>query len=174
MTLSFILVETPVNVLGIVASEKGLRMILPGRDAGDVRMQRDYQFSGQQAVEDRETSILAEARTQILEYFAGARTQFDLPLDEEGTPFQLRVWKALRAIPYGRTTTYTGLAKAVDSVAVRAVGSACGANPLLLVTPCHRVLHKDGGLGGFSSGLWVKSRLLNLEERCMGAMKAAA
>lgn len=173
MTLSFVLVETPVNVLGIVASEKGLRYILSGREAGDVYMQREHHFQGQQ-VEERETPILVKAKAQIAEYFAGDRTQFDLPLDEEGTPFQLSVWKALRAIPYGKTTNYAGLAKAAGSAAVRAVGSACGANPLLLVTPCHRVLHKDGGLGGFSSGLGVKTKLLALEEKTSGMEKRAA
>ena len=90
--------------------------------------------------------------------------RFDLPLAPRGTPFQLRVWRALQDIPYGRTCSYSELAAAVgDPRACRAVGRANGRNPLMIVIPCHRVIAAGGGLGGYSGGLAVKRFLLRLE-----------
>ena len=107
---------------------------------------------------------LALAREQLVAYFAGRLRVFDLPLDEGGTPFQRQVWQALRAIPYGRACSYAELAAAVGRPrACRAVGNANGKNPLPIVTPCHRVIHADGGLGGYSAGLPIKRFLLELE-----------
>jgi methylated-DNA-[protein]-cysteine S-methyltransferase len=99
------------------------------------------------------------ARSQIEEYFAGARREFDLPLKPSGTPCQLRVWEALRAIPFGGTRSYGGLARALGSSA-RAVGRANGANPIALIVPCHRVIGADGSLTGFAFGTETKRRLL--------------
>ena len=89
----------------------------------------------------------------------------DLPLDlEDNTPFQMKVWQALRAIPYGRVRSYGWVARKIGKPrAARAVGSACGANPVPLLVPCHRVVAGDGSLGGFSGGLLNKRRLLKLE-----------
>lgn len=102
--------------------------------------------------------------SQIEEYLAGDRREFDLPLDLRGTDFQLHVWQVLREIPYGRTMSYGQVAAAIGrSKGARAVGGACGANPIPLVIPCHRVLGSDGGLHGFSSGLDWKKWLLRLE-----------
>jgi O-6-methylguanine DNA methyltransferase len=108
---------------------------------------------------------LQEARKQLLEYLAGGRTSFDLPLDlSQGTPFQRQVWKTLRAIPYGQLWSYRGLAARVGGVEyARAVGGAVGANPLPIIVPCHRVVAQDATIGGFSSGLPAKRRLLALE-----------
>lgn len=104
------------------------------------------------------------AREQLVAYFAGRLRVFDLPLDEGGTPFQRQVWQALRAIPYGRTCSYAELAAAVGRPrACRAAGNANGRNPLPIVTPCHRVIHADGGLGGYAAGLPIKRFLLALE-----------
>ena len=99
-------------------------------------------------------------------YFAGRRELFlDIPLDlETGTPFQRRVWLAAREIPWGSTTTYGELARAVECGAARAVGQALGANPVPIIVPCHRILAAGGGLGGFSCGLEWKRRLLRLEK----------
>ncbi len=99
------------------------------------------------------------ARAQIEEYFAGARREFDLPLNPAGTPCQLRVWEALRAIPFGETRNYGELARALGSSA-RAVGRANGANPIPLIVPCHRVIGADGSLTGFAFGTETKRRLL--------------
>ena len=89
----------------------------------------------------------------------------DLPLDlEDNTPFQVKVWQALRAIPYGRVRSYGWVARKIGKPrAARAVGAACGANPVPLLVPCHRVVAGDGSLGGFSGGLSNKRRLLKLE-----------
>ena len=115
---------------------------------------------------ERSSSVgLREAKKQLIEYLAGGRTAFNLPLDlSRGTPFQRRVWKTLRAIPYGRLWSYRGLASRVGGVQyARAVGGAVGANPLPIIVPCHRVVAQDAPIGGFSSGLPAKRRLLALE-----------
>jgi methylated-DNA-[protein]-cysteine S-methyltransferase len=101
---------------------------------------------------------------QLGQYFAGERTQFDLPLAPRGTAFQLRVWRALREIEYGATISYGELARRVGSpAAVRAVGAANGRNPLSLVVPCHRVVGSDGSLTGYAGGLERKRWLLEHE-----------
>jgi len=111
---------------------------------------------------------LAAARVQLAEYFAGERETFDLALDPAGTPFQQQVWAALRAIPYGTTTTYGALARGLGRPgAARAVGLANGANPLAVVVPCHRVVGADGSLTGFGGGLDRKRRLLDIEARTL-------
>lgn len=106
---------------------------------------------------------LAEAARQLQEYARGERREFQLALDLRGSEFELRVWNALRAIPWGQTRTYGEIARAIgDPGAARAVGRANGCNPLPIVVPCHRVVSSTG-LGGFSAGLDWKQRLLALE-----------
>ncbi len=109
------------------------------------------------------TPVLREAVAQLEAYFAGTLTQFDLPLAPAGSPFQQQVFAAMRAIPHGQTRTYGDLADAIDGFA-QAVGQACGANPIPVIIPCHRVLAADG-LGGYSGdgGLETKIVLLKLE-----------
>jgi AraC family transcriptional regulator of adaptative response/methylated-DNA-[protein]-cysteine methyltransferase len=102
------------------------------------------------------------------EYFAGTRTDFDLPLAAPGTEFQVRVWNALRAIPYGETVSYEALAARVGAPgAVRAVGTANGCNRIAIVIPCHRVVRKNGETGGYGGGRWRKVALLDLEAAVM-------
>jgi O-6-methylguanine DNA methyltransferase len=109
-------------------------------------------------------SVLNDLRVQLAEYFAGQRRKFTLSLSSAGTPFQERVWEALREIPYGETWSYLQLAVRIgDALATRAVGYANGANPIAIVIPCHRVINADGGDGGYSGGLWRKRILLDLE-----------
>lgn len=101
---------------------------------------------------------------QLTEYLHGERSEFTLPLDLRGTPFQVAVWNALRRIPYGETRSYSQIAEDVQRIkAVRAVGAANGANPIPVVIPCHRVIGKDGSLTGYGGGLPVKAELLRLE-----------
>lgn len=108
--------------------------------------------------------VLAEARRQLAAYFAGELTAFDLPLAARGTPFQERVWAALRDIPFGRTISYAELARRIgDPRATRAVGLANGRNPLSIVVPCHRVIGADGSLTGYGGGLARKRWLLGHE-----------
>jgi O-6-methylguanine DNA methyltransferase len=108
--------------------------------------------------------LLERLETELEEYFAGKRRDFDLPIAEPGTPFQERVWSALRDIPYGETRSYAELAAAVgDPAAVRAVAQANGRNRIAILVPCHRVIGSDGGLGGYGGGVWRKKRLLEIE-----------
>jgi methylated-DNA-[protein]-cysteine S-methyltransferase len=118
-----------------------------------------------------EVDVLSATRAQLSEYFAGERTTFTVPLAARGTPFQERVWGALRDIRFGETISYAELARRVESPkAVRAVGAANGRNPLPLIVPCHRVIGADGSLTGFGGGIERKQWLLQHE----GALKAAA
>jgi methylated-DNA-[protein]-cysteine S-methyltransferase len=109
--------------------------------------------------------VLDAAQLQLAEYFAGEREDFDLPLAPRGSPFQRRVWLALREIPYGTTTTYGVIADRLGLPAgsARAIGLANGQNPIAVVVPCHRVIGADGGLTGFGGGIERKEVLLALE-----------
>lgn len=129
-------------------------------------------FEGQRHLPDSsgwphapEHPVLREAAAQLRDYFAGRRTQFDLPLDlQSGTAFQQSVWQALLAIPSGRTTSYGDLSQRVGRPsAVRAVGAAVGRNPVSIVVPCHRVIGSGGALTGYAGGLARKTALLQLE-----------
>ena len=110
--------------------------------------------------------LLVETARQLAAYFAGALTEFDIPLSPPGTEYQKRVWWAMNDIPYGETWTYGELAKRADTVP-RAVGGACGANPIPVILPCHRVLAANGKSGGYSGkgGLMTKTALLDIENR---------
>ncbi len=112
----------------------------------------------------RDDGAFAAAREQLDAYFAGERTEFDLPLAPNGTEFQRRVWAALREIPYGETTSYGALAARIGAPgAARAVGLANGRNPISIVVPCHRVVGASGSLIGYGGGLERKRALLDLE-----------
>ena len=108
--------------------------------------------------------LLREAKRQLDAYFDGDLQAFDLPLDPAGTPFQQRVWQEMQKIPYGKTTTYGEMAQLLNTAA-QPLGSACGANPLPIIIPCHRVLATGDGLGGYSGegGTATKKALLVLE-----------
>lgn len=116
------------------------------------------------AAVENPTPLLEEAAQQLRDYFAGNRTDFDLPLHPEGSDFQKAVWRQMLKIPYGGTRTYGDLAKAIDGTA-RSVGTACGANPIPVIIPCHRVVGADGTMTGFSGGEGVETKqaLLRLE-----------
>ncbi len=110
--------------------------------------------------------------TQLADYFAGVRRDFDLELAPAGTPFQLEVWRMLRRVPYGTTTSYGELSRRLGRPqASRAVGAANGANPIPIVVPCHRVIGADGSLTGFGGGLDAKRVLLDLERRVAGPLQ---
>ncbi len=113
-----------------------------------------------------ETPLLGQAKQQLAEYFAGQRQAFDLPLRMQGTPFQQKVWAALREIPYGETRSYGQIAAQVGNPkAGRAVGMANNRNPISIIVPCHRVIGANGSLTGYAGGLSVKQELLALERR---------
>ena len=111
-----------------------------------------------------ETELTRWAAAELDEYFSGRRTAFTVPLSPRGTPFQLAVWAALRAIPFGQTRTYGEIAAGVGRPkAARAVGMANHRNPIAILIPCHRVVGRSGGLVGYAGGLEVKRALLELE-----------
>jgi methylated-DNA-[protein]-cysteine S-methyltransferase len=118
--------------------------------------------------DDPRLPILREAVRQLREYFSGARTRFDLPLDPAGTPFQRRVWREIAAVPCGATISYTELARRCGKpAAVRAVGAATGRNPMTVIVPCHRIVGSDGSLTGYAGGLALMRLLLVLETRAV-------
>lgn len=113
---------------------------------------------------DCPSELLQKARQELEEYFAGIRREFDLPLHMHGTEFQVKVWNALRQIPYGETCSYQDIAERIGNPkACRAVGGANNKNQILILVPCHRVIGKDGSLVGFGGGLDMKEYLLKLE-----------
>jgi len=161
MTLYYKEMKSPVGKLTLVASANALVGVL--WEKGPNRARHDGQRF------DRHHPILVEAERQLTEYFAGKRSQFELPLEPRGTEFQKKVWGSLRRIPFGTTRSYMEIARAIGSPrACRAVGSATGKNPLPIVVPCHRVVGANGALTGFGGGLETKSKLLALEARASG------
>ena len=121
----------------------------------------------------RADGAFGDIAAQLGEYFAGGRFAFDLPLAPRGSAFQLRVWQALRAIPYGETTSYGAIARSLGvPEGARAVGLANGQNPISIVVPCHRVIGADGSLTGYGGGLPAKQWLLAHEAAHSGLFAA--
>lgn len=121
-------------------------------------------FQGSPLVEDEEK--LEPYNVEITQYLDGKRQTFTVPVDYNGTPFQRAVWNTLCEIPYGQTMSYSDIATAINKpAAVRAVGTAVGANPILITIPCHRVVGKNGALTGYRGGLEMKTKLLDLERQ---------
>lgn len=162
MTLFYKEVESPVGKLTLVASSKALVAVLWEKERpGRVRLDTPTL--------DPLQPILCETERQLTEYFAGRRTQFELPLEPSGTEFQMKVWRALREIPFGQTRSYRDLARILGSYkSPRAVGAANSKNPLSIIVPCHRIIGSDGGLTGFAGGLETKAALLAHEARAAG------
>ena len=122
----------------------------------------------------RDDAAFADIAGQLAEYFAGDRHDFELPLAPHGSAFQLRVWQALRAIPYGETTSYGAIARGLGvPEGARAVGLANGQNPISIVVPCHRVIGADGSLTGYGGGLPAKQWLLAHEAAHSGLFAQA-
>lgn len=120
------------------------------------------QFQDCTCIENQE--ILLPVIQQLNDYFDGSLTNFTLPLHIHGTDFQMKVWQALQKVEYGKTVPYSTIAALIGNPkAVRAVGTAIGKNPVPIVVPCHRVISKDGSIGGFSGGLHNKEKLLAIE-----------
>jgi len=157
----------------LCASERGLTRLefVEGRrsSASEPEATPDAELREDAAAE----AELREAVLQLEEYFGGRRRAFGLPLHFEGTPFQRRVWEAIGRIPYGCTASYARLALDAGAPnAYRAAGTACGANPIAVIVPCHRVVGSDGGLHGFGGGLSTKTWLLRHEGALLKAPRA--
>ncbi|HEX3098919.1 MAG TPA: methylated-DNA--[protein]-cysteine S-methyltransferase [Usitatibacter sp.] len=162
---SYLRFDTPLGPMVAIAADGALAAV----DFTDARYARPI---GPGWCEDPRSPILAACARQLVDYFAGRRHAFDLPLAAAGTPFQRRVWNEISRIPYGETVSYTELAaRAGAPGAARAAGAATGRNPLAIVVPCHRVVGARGALTGYAGGIDRKTRLLALEG---AAQKAAA
>lgn len=149
------LLQTPIGELLLAGDSNALRLINFPTGRTHRAPHPDWQY-------DKHRFAVIER--QLLEYFAGNRRQFDIAIQLNGTPFQQQVWQALRAIPYGQTTSYSAIAETIGNPkAVRAVGAANGRNPLPIIIPCHRVIGKNGQLTGFGGGLDSKAALLKIE-----------
>ena len=150
----------------IAAANQGLcRLSLLKDDEGFLAELREA-FPTFEWRRDDEHPTLRNTVKQLEAYFRGELRCFDLPLDLRGTEFQRKVWRALRAIPYGETRSYRDIARQIGSPnAMRAVGGANGRNPVAIIVPCHRVIAADGSLGGFGCGLPVKRLLLGVEAK---------
>ncbi|HET9220465.1 MAG TPA: methylated-DNA--[protein]-cysteine S-methyltransferase [Terriglobia bacterium] len=150
--MHYAVINSPMGPLTLAVSDKGLASIKFGNAVPEGAVP--------------EANASQETVDQLTEYFQGKRTQFDLPLDIEGTDFQKAVWSELQRIPYGETRSYGDIAKAIGRPgAARAVGMANHDNPLAVVIPCHRVVGRDGSLTGYAGGVHLKAQLLSIERR---------
>ena len=154
-------IRTPAGKIWILATEDGLREVRLGGERPVTR--EEAQARGLRVI--HHAPWTDPARRALEKYLAGRTMELEVPLDlDVGTPFQRRVWAAARRIPFGRVVSYAELARMAGSPkAFRAVGNALGANPVPIVVPCHRVIHDDRSIGGFSSGLAWKRYLLEIE-----------
>ncbi|WP_327204889.1 methylated-DNA--[protein]-cysteine S-methyltransferase [Paenibacillus sp. Leaf72] len=152
--------------LQVAASERGLCLIaLPDDTHMNLKLWIGKKFPNAKLIEHQ--NRLSPYLEQLQSYCEGESTSFELPLDLQGTSFQISVWKALMKIPFGQIRSYYDIAKMIQNPqAVRAVGSANGANPIPIVIPCHRVIGKNSTLTGYSGGLQAKEKLLRLEGYC--------
>jgi len=144
-----------IGTLTLVGDEEGLRHIVFPKEKKAFIIRDDWQ---------KKPGFFEPVKAQLRAYFKGELKQFDLALAPVGTSFQLKVWQALRTIPYGELVSYKTLAEAIGNPkAVRAVGGANGKNPIPIIVPCHRCIGSDGSLIGFGGGLDTKKRLIDLE-----------
>ena len=148
------IVESPLGVLTITAQDGYVCTIGLAKDG-----------SGEISTESADSDVLRQAAREVNEYLAGERTEFTFPMRAEGTPFQQKVWRALREIPYGQTRSYGEIASTIGQAkASRAVGMACNRNPIMIAVPCHRVVGANGALVGYAYGTDTKQKLLALEQ----------
>ena len=153
MTHNLCYYDSLIGMLRIIANENGITGI-------------QFAFDDKERFNTVETKtpLLKEAVRQLTDYFMGVRKEFSLPLNLQGTDFQLRTWSALRDIPYGETRTYKQIAEAIECPkGCRAVGLANNRNPIPIIIPCHRVIGANGDLTGYAGGLEIKKRLLAIE-----------
>jgi methylated-DNA-[protein]-cysteine S-methyltransferase len=156
------IMASPVGELLLTAEDAGLTRVYFERHLHANRVDPEWRAAADNA--GSAVEVLAKARRQLDEYFAGTLTTFSVALAPSGTPFQQRVWTALRGIAFGDTVSYAEIARRIDAPdAVRAVGAANGRNPLSIIVPCHRVIGANGALTGFGGGIERKRWLLQHE-----------
>lgn len=154
--MKYTILDSPIGSLLVAGDDAALRILWFVRGRHEVTPDPAWTESAR---------AFTDIATQLRLYFAGKLRTFDVAVDPGGTPFQAQVWRALRDIPYGETTSYGALAERIGNPkAVRAVGLANGANPISIVIPCHRVIGANGSLTGYGGGLPTKRALLALEQ----------
>lgn len=164
LRIAYALRAFPIGHILLAATGRGLCAVKLGSDPRALERALAREYSEAQL--EKSPAALAGAFAAIEGFLAGDASLASVPLDVQGTVFQRRVWEELRRIPRGETRSYQQIARAIGRPrAVRAVGSACGANPVALAIPCHRALRADGGLGGYAWGVARKERLLAMEKR---------
>lgn len=169
--LRFTLADCYLGSVLIAATEPGLCAIFLGEDPSELVRNLERRFPRSRPIrDDKKLDALA---SEIIAFIENPSLGFHRPLDIRGTDFQKRVWQALRRIPIGKTATYADIARAIGAPkAVRAVAQACGANPLAVVIPCHRVLRSDGDISGYRWGVERKRKLLESERLAHSAQSA--
>lgn len=159
-------VNTPLGKVFIASTPKGLcDLVLSGDEVSFLkRLRLKYPTP---IIKD--PSPFIESIRTLIGYLSGRPVRFDTPIDVKGTDFEKRVWKEVCKIPYGETRTYGEIARRIGNPkASRAVGQACGKNPIPIIIPCHRVVGSNGDIGGYSGGIWIKERLLRMESLLSG------
>ncbi|MBD0390347.1 MAG: bifunctional DNA-binding transcriptional regulator/O6-methylguanine-DNA methyltransferase Ada [Nostoc sp. C3-bin3] len=164
INIVYAIAPCPLGYLLVATTEKGICAVKLNDKVDQLEHILNQEFHQAQIIRDDHTH--KEWIQAILNLIAGDETHLDLPLDIRGTAFQKQVWQALQKVPYGKTCTYTDIARDIAKpLAVRAVGNACGANPTALIVPCHRVLRSDGSVGGYRWGIERKQKLLIQESK---------
>ena len=168
MPLAYQIFSSPLGEILVAGTEFAVTYVQLGSDK--TLLGAEFIMEHENASSFGRTDYIKEASASISAYLQGKSQRIDIAFQADGTEFQRKVWQAIRQIPFGKTVDYTALAEAIDSPdAVRAVANACGANPMPLVIPCHRVIQKDGSPGGFAWGSQAKRFLLELEKEYAGA-----
>jgi len=158
----FSIVKCSVGHVLVAFSERGICRVALGDQPDRLRRELLAHFSNAELREG--DAVTAKWAAQVADFIESPLSDFDLPLDIQGTAFQRKVWAALRKIPVGTTASYAAIARRIGKPrAVRAVANACGANRLAVIIPCHRVIRSDGGLGGYGGGVERKRKLLEIE-----------
>ncbi len=154
--------DSPLGVLWIVANETGLSSLFRNMKKTDFLKELQTRSETRPIFN---ASALSHWRSDLERYFSGEKTLFEGPISFiEGTPFQQKVWRTLRQIPYGEVRSYQWIGEQLSiKHAGRAIGNACGKNPIPILLPCHRVLRQNGALGGYTGGIHIKKQLLTLE-----------
>lgn len=162
MEISYVIVPSPLGLLLVAGTSRGVCAVKLGDRERALAEDLRAEYPAASITHDQ--AGLSRWVAQILAHLGGRRPHLDLPVDVQATAFQWKVWRHLQAIPYGETRAYSQVAHDIGQPsAVRAVARACATNPVCLVIPCHRVVQKDGGLGGYRWGLERKRRLLKRE-----------
>ena len=159
-------VKTKLGKICVVEENRKIIKVIIDNENNENSKDKEIDKKVYEKYQEKDTKLLLKAKKELEEYFAGKRKEFDLPLEQEGTEFQKKVWEALERIPYGETRTYKDVAKMVgNEKASRAVGMANNKNNIPIIIPCHRVIGSNGKLVGYALGLDMKKYLLDLERK---------